>query len=295
MAGPTPSPTSGGLPVFDPGSTGAAPSTQGKTKAQTPANAVGSNDVAGGSAPMVFWGTTPTNKPKGPYVGKPPDDIVGKAFAQLGVGQEQTKTLQEAVNAWYTMSDADQQAFAQKAYRLGLISDPHNFQQAFGQWQETVRLASNYYMAANKKVTPWQALDILGGSTMGGAGAGGPKTQTGTSTSVHVPTVEDAHVLTKQLFQSLMGRDPTGAELDQYASMVTAYARKHPDKTTTTTTTDGKGNSTSTSSSSGGVSEAAMQDTLAEQAKADPEYGAYQAATTYYNALLQAIGGGSGG
>jgi hypothetical protein len=34
---------------------------------------------------------------------------------------------------------------------------------------------------------------------------------------------------------------------------------------------------------------------LSQKAKADPEYGSYQAATTYFNALIGSLGGLGGG
>jgi hypothetical protein len=102
-------------------------------------------------------------------------------------------------------------------------------------------------------------------------------------------------VATKQIFQALMGRDPDKNELDRYGSMMTSYAQKHPTVTKQTQTTDIHGNTTSSSTSSGGYSAAGVTDMLSNQAKADPEYGSYQAATTYFNALIGAMGGMSGG
>jgi hypothetical protein len=145
---------------------------------------------------------------------------------------------------------------------------------------------------AGKKVTPWQVLDVVAGGAGGGPH---PTTQTNTSKSFNIPTVEDAHAATRQLFQALMGRDPDHGELDRYASMMTSYAQKHPTVTKQTQTTDIHGNTTSSSTSSGGYSQGGITDMLSQKAKADPEYGAYQAATTYTNALIGALGGLSGG
>jgi hypothetical protein len=130
-----------------------------------------------------------------------------------------------------------------------------------------------------------QAVDILAGNHKGATGS------TQTQKSFVIPTVEDAHAATKQMFQSLMGRGPDENELNRYASMMTAYAQKHPK--VTKTVTDANGNQTTTSS--GGVSDAALGDVMSNQARQDPEYGAYQAATTYWNALQGALGGLSGG
>jgi hypothetical protein len=265
------------------GQAGAAQST-----GPSAASALGNNYLNGGKAPVVFWGMNP-----GTSKGAHNADSLDRAGSELGItpGGAKEVGLQDAVADWYKWSDQERSAFGQRLYKLGLVKDPHDYGSVFSAWQSAVQEASNFYMAAGKKVTPWQVLDIVAG------GANGPhsKTQTNTSKSFNIPTVEDAHVATKQIFQALMGRDPDKNELDRYGSMMSAYAQKHPTVTKQTQTTDIHGNTTSSSTSSGGYSAAGVTDMLSDRAKADPEYGSYQAATTYFNALIGAMGGMSGG
>jgi hypothetical protein len=250
-------------------------------------SALGGNYLDGGKAPKVFWGMTP-----GTSKGAHNADSLDRAASELGItpGGVKELSLQDAVSDWYKWSDQERSAFGQRLYKLGLVKDPNDYGAVFNTWQSAVQEASNFYMAAGKKVTPWQVLDVV-------AGANGPRstTQTNTSKSFNIPTVEDAHAATKQLFQALMGRDPDHGELDRYASMMTSYAQKHPTVTKQTQTTDIHGNTTSSSTSSGGYSPEGLRDMLGQKAKADPEYGSYQAATTYFNALIGAMGGLGGG
>jgi hypothetical protein len=255
--------------------------------------ALGGNYLQGGKAPMVYWGANP-NMPANTGDGDPRRAAIAQSRDIAGTS-DSTLTLQDAVSDWYKWSDAERAGFAKRLYGLGMISDPNDLygqSGAFGMWQNAVQTASNFYMAAGRKVTPWQAIDL-----MANAAGGGPqsKTQTNTSKSFNIPTVEDAHAATRQLFQALMGRDPDENEQDRYASMMTAYAQKHPTVTKQTQTTDIHGNTTSSSTSSGGYSQGGVTDMLSQKAKADPEYGSYQAATTYFNALVGAMGGLGGG
>jgi hypothetical protein len=247
-------------------------------------NALGGNYTAG-KTPMVFWGAgTKTT------VGAHNADSRDRAASALGItpGADQTRTLQDAVADWYSWSPSERSAFGQKAYRLGLIKDPNDYGSVFSVWQSSVQEASNFYSFGGKKITPWQALDVIGGS---GPNGGKPTTQTNTSRSFNIPTVQDAHAVTRQMFQSLVGRDPDANELDRYASMMTGYAQKHPTVTKQKQTTDVHGNTTSSSTTSGGYTQAGLQDMLGQEAKADPEYGAFQSATTYMNAMISAMGG----
>jgi hypothetical protein len=238
---------------------------------------------------MVYWGQQPAYKNTSGRDSSR-DEVMGRLGIQPGGAKE--LTVQDAVADWYKWSDQERSAFGQRLYKLGLVKDPHDYGAVFNTWQSAVQEASNFYSFAGKKVTPWQVLDVVAGGAGGGPH---PTTQTNTSKSFNIPTVEDAHAATKQLFQALMGRDPDHGELDRYASMMTSYAQKHPTVTKQTQTTDIHGNTTSSSTSSGGYSQGGITDMLSQKAKADPEYGSYQAATTYFNALIGSLGGLGGG
>lgn len=269
---------SGGPPVFDPSAAlaggGAAASAAAATK-----------------NPPVYWGSTKVGSQYNEDHNLPDKRTATPTIV------DKTKGTDGAVADFWSWSDAERSAWGQRLQRLGVIKDPTDFNGMYSAWQDAVKAASNWYVHGSRKVTPWQAVDILAGARSDGTGSKTPRpsTQTATSRSFDIPTVEDAHALSRQVSQALLGRDPDENEMSRVASMVTAYARKHPKTTTTTQHDDGYGNTSTSSTSSGGYSASSLQDVAQNEVKADPEYGAYQASTTYYNAMLSAIGGlGSG-
>lgn len=120
----------------------------------------------------------------------------------------------------------------------------------------------------------------------------GPKTKTTTSTTVNTLTREDALALTKDSMARLLGRAPTSGEVGQYLTILNGLAEKNPQVTTTTSTIDDQGvQSEKSSRTTGGISQAGLQAAAEQKIEQNPEYGAYQASTTYMNALLQMLGG----
>ncbi len=88
-------------------------------------------------------------------------------------------------------------------------------------------------------------------------------------------------------FQQAIGRAPTGTELTSFTNAFNAIAAQNP--SVTTTSIDTKGNPTSTQYNY--AERSAAYQTATEQAAAqNPDYASYQAATTYWGALQQALG-----
>lgn len=120
----------------------------------------------------------------------------------------------------------------------------------------------------------------------------GPKSKTTTSTTINTLTREDALALTKSSMAQLLGRAPTDSEVSKYMGILNGLAEQNPQVTTTTSTIDDQGVSSEKSSkTTGGISQAGLQAAAEQQIEKTPEYGAYQASTTYMNALLQLLGG----
>lgn len=196
-----------------------------------------------------------------------------------------------AKSKWYLMSQNERDSLAQRMQRAGLISDPRDYDAALKAWNYAVEEASGF-TTAGKDMTPWDFLDLVEASGSGNSrGAGGaPKKQTATSTRVNLPSKADAEAVVTQILQDALGRDPDKGELARYSSLLIGKAKANPEQTSTTTTYNADGSSSNSSTvTSGGYSSAAMQQDLLNQAKADPEYGSYQAATTYMNAVMSAI------
>jgi hypothetical protein len=180
--------------------------------------------------------------------------------------------------------DALRLKWQQQLYDMGLTKSADDYESALSAWNKAVDLATSY-QAAGRNVSPWDVLDLVGH----GAGAINtePKTTTSTSKSTNLPSKTDIEHAVRSMFQEQVGRDPSASELARYRGIALAEAKRNPSITTTTTTTDSSGNSTSSSQSSGGVN---LDEVLGQNVSDDPEHGAYQAATYYFNAMTQALG-----
>jgi hypothetical protein len=159
-------------------------------------------------------------------------------------------------------------------------------------WNYAVQETANFNFSGKPTLTPWGFIDILEGSHAGDQAlqarkkAMEPSTSTNTSYNA-LPTKSDAHAAIKTLFREQLGRDPEDGELDRYTSMMLSKMKADPGKTVSTSTHDPvSGNTTSTSRAYGGYN---PSEDLEASVKDDPEWGAYQAATTYFNALQGAI------
>lgn len=157
-------------------------------------------------------------------------------------------------------------------------------------WFDYVRQAAEQTAAGH----PVDAMDLLAAdvnATNGGKGKAG-KTITKTVDQVNLTNRADAQAIYFQAAQQLLGRAPTDSEVAQFQGYLNAQERANPIQQVKQITYAPEGYVTDTNvlKSSGGISSQAAQTMAMEQARQNPEYGAYQAATTYFNALKQAIG-----
>lgn len=268
----------------------------GPTPAPSPTPQMGVNDVmAMAPSSNVSSGAHSTS-------GKPDAAFGGFQYGPLGGGrgaarepgegtrQSQTpilKTVQQMINEYYGWSDKEKGNLRAK---LGLIDKSAltaTDDQIASLWGNYVQQSANYY-AAGVSLTPW---DILGKdiTTRGGiASLAGTKTQKTSDTSLTSRIDSDALFTTAA--QQLLGRDPTAQEKASFHAVLNAKEKVNPTISTTTTTTNDQGEVVNQSrTSSGGLGAGGAQLLAKEKAESNPEYGAYQAATTYYNAMMQVI------
>lgn len=215
---------------------------------------------------------------------------------------DQAVSLQEAYNDYYTWQPQEQQAWTSKLFRAGLISDPSDVASALAFWKQAVDLAGGQYTVGHKKVTPWDmAQQMLGLAEAQNGKKNKPTTETRVNTSTEVLNSGDADNMITTMYQNELGRNPTDGELSRYRSMLINKSRNDPttsvESTTTTPLLDksgaASGNTTVDTSTNqqDGWSQAGLNNSLQQQVQADPEWGAYQAATTYMNALEQTMSG----
>lgn len=223
-------------------------------------------EYGGNDDPMVYVGQ------QGPRPGDPS-------------GQPIYNKLSDLANLWYSLDQGTKDKFEAQAAKAGYNVQTFSDRDLGNLWASYAGQAANYN-AAGKQMTLWDvlALDAKTHQSLP------PKVTTSTNTSYNISNYQDTHALFMSAAQSLLGRAPTIAETKAFQKQLNAYQQANPSRTTQTTTTDATGNSTSTSTSSGGTTAAGMSDLAQQAAQQNPDYGSYQAATTYFNSLLNAIG-----
>lgn len=193
-------------------------------------------------------------------------------------------------------------------YKIPGFSADMGMPEVMSVWDDLIK-TSAAFSASGENWSPWDVMDsykkkenfgtVRRGDWLYDAATGekikyvGPKTKTTTDKRVNLSSPEDVKALTNQMLTELLGRAPTVEELARYRAAINGYENKNPEVTTTTSTLDDMGEVVSQSSkTTGGASQAAIGGLVEEGAKKGPEYGKFQSATTYYNAMMQMITGG---
>jgi len=165
----------------------------------------------------------------------------------------------------------------------------NSFDDAVKAWQSAVYTASQIYVTSkgHSLVTPWDVLENQASSYNNGPG----NTHVQTTTRVNDLTEGQAWQILRGTMQSMLGRDPTQDEVNQFLAKANNDAANSPATTTTTTKTNAQtGRSHSTTSVDQGFTAADAQQAAYQELHNSADYGHYQAATTYFNALTSALG-----
>lgn len=161
----------------------------------------------------------------------------------------------------------------------------------FSRWTAYVKLASQY-AAAGKPVSPWELLnnDIM--SAERAKQTMQPTVTETTSTRTDLTSFADAEAIFYQSARTLLGRAPTDEETASFHAALNAQETENPIVQRVRRTTSAMGDTTEeVISQEGGLSGEARQMAALKEAQANPEYGAYQASTTYMNAFKEMIYG----
>lgn len=246
-------------------------------------------------------GTAITKGPKvwtGTYITKPETAPLGVLGIQPKTGspyapvkEQQFKLYQSIDNAvmeYYSFSPQYKKALSDMAVKLGYIKAADVTDTALvAVWEKYVRAAAGYQVKG-REMTPWSVMliDSLSQEQAKEAGVPSKEPVTTTTTSTDLSTRLDARGILYTASRSLLGRDPTEQESTRFWQALNEAERNNPVTTTTTTSFGPSGEAASqTATSSGGLSADAKQLLSVEEAKKNPEYGAYQAATTFMDAL----------
>ena len=261
----------------------------------------------------VFGGAalyqTPTN---GPYKKTTNNGLLSQYTLKTTYGEAQTLPA-----SW-------DQSTLQKFVNTGIIKNVPGFQVGMGMpeimsaWDDMLK--SSWSMNKNlqegqKAWTPWDVLNSYGNSknkfgtvTKDGwqydVATGerikyvGKTTKTTTSKQIDLSNPGQVKAIVTDSLRQLLGRAPTDKELAQYRASINGYENANPQVSTTTQTltpdvATGEVNVTGQNTvTAGGVTDVDRQQLISDSATQTKEYGKYQAATTYWNAMMQMIAGG---
>lgn len=279
----------------------------------------GGGTFANPSDPLVWWGynsSTGGSRPAGdrgfasatggvedrlPGLVKPPASISSASGKPSSNAEtDRVTTVSQAKQQFYNMSEADRKKWAQHLLSLGLITEAQSrdFYTLQKWWEQLVTDAAGVYNnGSGKRLDPWATARLVAGDAdaiaarqaEGRAAMPFTGTKSQTSTSVDLTDPTTAKALINDVLAQALGRAATPDELTAFTAVLNEAERKNPTQTVTSTTYQNGDAVSSSSTSSGGLTGAARQQLLMDQAQESPDFGAYQAATTYYGALLQAI------
>lgn len=158
-------------------------------------------------------------------------------------------------------------------------------------WTSVLQQAANTYSRTKQKVTPW-ALISLRGKYVGPDGR--MQDQVTTSTTVDEMDPAAARATLENAAQQMLGRAPTEHELQDFIAKAQQIAKANPQVTTTRSKVGFDGNvqqGTQQTVSRGGadVVKAKAEQAAKDQAMQSDDYGAYQAAGTYFPLLFDAL------
>ncbi len=231
--------------------------------------------------PLVYLGSVKTNRF---------DVKEGRLEGAGAIGGvvDNVMTLSQVAGQYYTWDQKTKDQFLTQLALTGQDVTGLSDGQMAALWAKYAQEAGRYY-AMDQKVTPW---DILAKDRkQREAFMKTPRTVTTTSTDLDVSSALSSRALFQQATHALLGRDPTKAESRAFRDRLNAYERANPRVTTTTTNYVGSDATGQSSTTTGGVKAEDRAMMAEDVAKADPEYGAYQAATNGMNWLMEMIGG----
>lgn len=207
---------------------------------------------------------------------------------RAGTSGRRTTTRSDALLEFYRWSEAERRQWGEYLAGLGLLDeeDIGNYTELRDAWVTMVEEAAGFASAGGSQ-TPWDAARIMA-SGLPAADKDGPftgrKTQTAKQIDLTDPTTAKAMV--NDVLSKALGRAATDEELRAFGSVLNQAERSNP-VTATTVSDFVEGDLVSSSTTrSGGID---RNQVLQDRAMQTPEYGAYQAAATYFPALLSAI------
>lgn len=268
---------SGGPPAFPTWGTGAGGSGGGQSYTPAPyGQSYGDNGLVYGiGSPNQFWQGGTSNL---------------QAIQRASQFRPQSVVeLGRAAN-WITgtlASDAERQRYL--SYFQKFFPQGGSFEQYSALWSNAAQYAAQVNRDdPNARWSPWDALDRMWKMfSKNGGGGGGGSSYSSTSTQVHLTGADEAGATLDSALANLLGRTATDKEKKKFLAALNAAERANPTVTKTSGTTSASGSSTSRSTTTGtSVSPAARAQEFAQN---EEGFAEYQIATTYMDAMLEAL------
>jgi len=220
-----------------------------------------------------------------------PGGQTGFSIADPAEGDPPPKSLVDIDKAKLDIlkwTEAEQEALAAKLVAAGMLPEDYTRSQLENAWENMVELAARY-QSVGKDLTPYDMIDLYGGTDITTGKSNKPTVSTVAQRQVSLSDPEEARRILNDALSNQLGRRATQEEMDDFQAALNDAQRANPVLQQSTTNTDGKGNTTVSSTASGGLDVGGFTDEYARSGDHEKEYARYQAATTYTNALLQAI------
>lgn len=210
------------------------------------------------------------------------------------VSASKAQTITRALNQPYLWDEEELDEAMKKMQDAGL--DVRSFDDVTSVWESLVERAAKTYTFSKgeRKVTPWDVLDLVKREDeVANGDEGDPESFTHVSTNKSVQDISEGEawsVLQSNLSR-MLGRDPSDQEVRDFTVRMNNLAARNPAISKTISTyKDGRlTNSKTIEKDSGFTADDMVMDSY-QDAQADPEYGAFQAASVYYNAAVGALG-----
>lgn len=209
-------------------------------------------------------------------------------------------TAGQLSNEWFQMDAVERKRYKDTFILMGLINPQRATDQDYSQvWMSYVQQLAKYNIAnPGTMLTIGDLMDAdLKQKEQNDPGLSelmrtGKRTTTRTSTNIQKSSNLDARAMMDTAARALLGRKATDEESGKLLAALNRMESENPEVTTTTQEEDMYGQILGQNSvTSGGVSAQARQQMAQQEAEANPEYGAYQAATTYMGSLMDMVYG----
>ena len=193
------------------------------------------------------------------------------------------------------MDPAKMHEWGDLAWKAGLITaDNRNDANALGKaWDIAINWAVNIKKASNgsTEVTPFEAAKMVAqntGSTLLAQQADSAAHFTGNKTTTSSTVDNRMTSQTGDVLHQMLGRNPTAGEKAAYQHGLNSVAAANPEVTTSVNQYKDGAQVGQTNTVTGGYDQQAAA--IQQASSASPEVAKNQAATTYYDALVKAIG-----